>query len=72
MLINGRILCDATGSAAFLEPWDTGSIPGLAQWVKALALLPLCCSQLWLGSDPWPRNSVCCRAAKKKKKKVNK
>ena len=24
-----------------------------------------------LGSDPWPRNSICCGAAKKKKKKKN-
>jgi len=25
--------------------------------------------QLWLSSDPWPRNSVCLRADKKEKKK---
>ena len=25
-------------------------------------------SQLWLGSDPWPRNSICHRAAKRKKR----
>ena len=24
-------------------------------------------SQLWLGSDPWPGNSTCCRMAKKDK-----
>ena len=23
---------------------------------------------LWLGSDPWPGNSKCCKVAKKKKK----
>ena len=28
-----------------------------------------CKSQLWLGSDPWPRNSIFCGAAKKKKTK---
>ena len=29
-------------------------------------------SQLWLRSDPWPVNFICCRAAKKRKeKKVN-
>jgi len=63
----------ATGSAASLEHWDAGLIPGLAHWVKDLALLQLCQrSQLWLGSDPWPRNSTCHGAAKKKKIKTNK
>ena len=38
-------------------------------------VIPLICSthssqiQLWLSSDPWPRNSVCLRADKKGKKK---
>ena len=58
------------------EHWDTGSIPGLAWWVKILALLKLWHRlQLWLGSDPWPRNSLCCgvakRGEKKKKEKKN-
>ena len=26
-----------------------------------------CRSQRWLGSDPWPGNSICCAAAKKEK-----
>ena len=25
--------------------------------------------QLWLGSDPWPRNPICCGVAEKEKKK---
>ena len=28
--------------------------------------------KLQLGSDPWPRNSICCRGAKKGKKKKKK
>ena len=36
---------------------SVGSIPGPAQWVKALVLLQLWHrSLLWLGFDPWPRN----------------
>ena len=51
----------------FLECWDTGSIPSPAQWVKDLVLSKLqCSSQLWLGSDPWPRNSICHGVAKKR------
>ena len=39
-------------------------------WVKdpAFPMLGLR-SQLWLKSDPWPRNSIRCGAAKKRKKK---
>ena len=60
----------ATGLAACLEHWDMALIPGPAQWVKDLALPQLQGgSQLWLRSDPWPRHSVWCRAAKKDKKK---
>ena len=40
-----------------------------ASWVGDLALLQLRL-QMWLGSDPWPRNSMCHRAAKKKKTKI--
>lgn len=40
-------------SAASLECWDEGSVPGLAHWVKDLALLQVWHrSQLWLGSAP--------------------
>ena len=61
-----------------------GSIPGLAQWVKDLALL-WCRLQIWLGSQvavavalasscssdstPSPRISICCAYNPKKKKK---
>ena len=46
------------------------SIPNRTQWVKDPALPQLWYRlQMWLGSDPWPRNSICRRVAKKKKKK---
>ena len=50
-----------------LEPQDEGSIPGWAQWVKGsgIALCDAVMLQLRFRSDPWPGNSVCCRAAKK-------
>ena len=52
------------------ECWNTGLIPGPAQWVKDLALLQLQLTlQLQFGPDPWPGNSICHRVAKKKKKK---
>ena len=42
--------------------WHSGfKDPGLLQLWHRL--------QLQLGSDPWPGNSLCCRAAKKEKKK---
>ena len=37
--------------------------------VKDPAVRQLQCRlQMWLRSDPWPRNSICYRVAKKKKK----
>ena len=51
------------GSAGMQVQSPAALIPGLAEWVKDLALL-----QLRLGSDPWSENSLCHGAAKKKKK----
>ena len=51
----------------------TGSIPGLAQWVKDSGLLQLQLrSWLRLGSDPWPGGSICHGAANKWKKERKK
>ena len=46
-----------------------GSIPGPAHWVgdPALPWVRLG-SQLWLRSDPWPRNSICRGVVKKRKR----
>lgn len=45
-------------------------LPSQNSGLKVLVLPQLQCrSKLWLGSDPWPRNSICLRAAKKEKKK---
>ena len=41
---------------------DTGSIPGLLNWGKDCML-----QQPRLGSDPWPRNSICLVVARKEK-----
>ena len=60
----------AEGSVVSLQCQDVGSIPSLVQWIKALALLQLWHRlQLWLGSDPWSRNSICYRVARKEKEK---
>ena len=53
----GSSCCGTMGSVASLQHQDAGSILSLA-----------CRSQLWLGSDPWPENSICHRAAKKQNK----
>ena len=66
---NGGGGVPATGLVASLERWDTGLIPGPAQWVRDPVLLQLQHrSQLWLGFDPWPGNSICRGTAKKRKK----
>ena len=67
--------CGTTGLVASWECWNVGSTLGLSQWVKDLVLPQLQFQwQLWLGSDPWPRNSICCgpkkRREEKKKKKT--
>ena len=66
----GSSLCGSLGSEVSWEQWDTGSIPGPAQWVKDLVLprrqLRL---KLRLGSDSRSRNSICHGEAKKGKKK---
>ena len=52
-----------------LERLDAGLIPRPAEWVKDPALLQLHhSSQLWLGSDSWPRSAICHQAPKEGKK----
>ena len=66
----GSSHCGATGSTASWEQQDPSSIPGWEEWVKDPAWLQMQCrSRLWLGSDPRPGNSICCRVAKNENKK---
>ena len=59
--------------AEFWECWDTGSIPGPAEWVKDQVLLQLWLkSRLQIASDPLPGNSICLRLAKNPPKKNKK
>ena len=63
--------CGAMGWVASWDHWDAGLIPGATQWIGDPALLQLWLkSQLQLGCDPWPRNSICCGVVKKRKKKM--
>ena len=58
------------GATASWERWNTGWLPGPAQWVMDLALLQLRLrSQLWLRSDPRSGHFMCRGAAKKGKTK---
>ena len=58
------------GSVVSWEHWDAGLIPGLVKRVKDPALSQLQLRpQLWLRSDPWPRNAICHRTAKKEGEK---
>ena len=65
-----RSHCGATSSVVSWECWD--EVQSLA-WHSGLRIW--CCHscklqlklQVWLGSDPWPRNSICLGVAKKKK-----
>ena len=58
--------CGATELAESLQSQDQVPSPAQHSGFKDLALMQLRRgSQLWLGSDPWPRNSIYHRAAKK-------
>ena len=60
---------DLTAAAGVTAKAQTGSITGLAQWVKELALLQLWSrSQLWLRFDPWPGDFRLALKSKRKKR----
>ena len=54
--------CSIKGSVVSLQHQDAGLITGLAQWVKGSGIAA------WFRSYAWPRNSICCGTAKKRKK----
>ena len=63
--------CGTMGLVVSWEYWDTGWIPSQVQWLKDPVLPQLQPGwQVWLESDSWPRNSICCGTAKKEKKNV--
>ena len=66
----GSSRCGSIESVAFGECWDAGLI---LAWHSVLRIWRChSCSlrsQLWLTSDPWPKNSRCCGVAKKVKEK---
>ena len=63
--------CGTTGSSVSWERREAGSLQAQAQRVKDPALPQLQLrSQLWLGSDPWPGNSICPGADEKGGKKA--
>ena len=77
--LRGSSCCDVAGLRSGIVSGSsgccggTGSIPGLAQGVKDPALLQLWHRwQRWLGFDPCPGASICCRCCQKKKKKKKK
>ena len=62
----GSSHCDTRRLAVFWQCQNSGLILAWHSGLKDPALLQLKHrSQLWLRSDPWPRNSMCCEAAKK-------
>ena len=65
----GSSCCGIPGLAVSWDLWDLGSSPWLAEWAKDPVLSqPWLGLRLWLGSDPWPGNSICLGVAKKKRK----
>ena len=45
---HGSFCCGAMESAASLQPWDAGSIPGLAQWVKGSSVAAAVIPEAWI------------------------
>ena len=47
-------------SEVSLDCWDTGSVPGSAQWVKGSGVAAATAE---ISSCPWPGNYICCSMA---------